>query len=234
MNSVLKPDPTVLAEAVASQTWSRLVLTKLLHTREFVIICSIIATCWALAFANATLGGELVREGGIQPRKLFLPYFAILWAPLLHDNFGLLFSNSLAFFVLGGFVIKRGIHVFAAVVGAIAVGSGTMVWALGSATTTHVGLSGILFGLCSYLIVIGILLEEARLNAFVAVVVMVMYAGVFMHAFPTSSQVSWEAHLFGLMVGGICAVLEYKWQTKAQANNESASSSEKAKLIEDA
>jgi membrane associated rhomboid family serine protease len=87
---------------------------------------------------------------------------------------------------------------------------GGMLWLFGR-PATHIGASGLVYGLIAYLFVSGI--REGRLIPFVvAVLVGFLYGGtLFAGIVPSlSSHVSWEGHLFGAIAGGLIAF----WQTR--------------------
>ena len=92
--------------------------------------------------------------------------------------------------------MNRGINTYAVASCVIAWGSGTFVWALGTAGSSYVGLSSLIFGYAAYLIVVGVIDESARLHAFAALCVLGIYTGVFLHIFP--SNAAWESHFFGM------------------------------------
>jgi len=47
--------------------------------------------------------------------------------------------------------------------------------------------------------------ERSLQSIAVAIVVVVVYGGMVAGVLPRGDQVSWEAHLFGLLAGGLCA-----------------------------
>jgi hypothetical protein len=55
---------------------------------------------------------------------------------------------------------------------------------------------GIIFGVCTYLIVLGIIEESARFFGLIAILTLALYAGVFLHILPAHS--TWEAHIAGI------------------------------------
>ena len=78
-------------------------------------------------------------------------------------------------------------------------GGGGIVWLM-ARTSFHVGASGVVFGYFGYLLALG--WYEHTLKAIaIAVVALVLYGGVLLGLAPTSSEISWEGHLAGFLVG---------------------------------
>ena len=73
-------------------------------------------------------------------------------------------------------------------------------------SAAHVGASGLIFGYFGFLVGRGYYERSLRSIA-VAVLVAVVYGGMIAGVLPQDDRVSWEAHLFGLLAGGVCARL---------------------------
>lgn len=123
-------------------------LTKLqvwetLKSVQALIIMCVLGFCWILYFVNLALRkffavsprisciqfhllteNKLVADGSLKPRQLFIPYFAVLWSPLLHDSFFVLLTNSVFFAIAGGLLMHRGINTFSLASAIIAWGTG--------------------------------------------------------------------------------------------------------------
>ena len=79
-------------------------------------------------------------------------------------------------------------------------------WLVGR-SATHVGASGLVFGLFGYLLVKG-LLDRSILSILVAVVVAGVFGWVILSGIlPTNAYVSWEGHLCGLAAGALAAII---------------------------
>ena len=80
---------------------------------------------------------------------------------------------------------------------------GLGLWVLGR-DAAHIGASGLIFGYFGFLVGCGY--YERRLQSIaVSVLVVVVYGGLIVGVLPRGDRVSWEAHLFGLIAGGLCA-----------------------------
>ncbi|MEZ4645611.1 MAG: rhomboid family intramembrane serine protease [Chloroflexota bacterium] len=140
---------------------------------------------------------------GVKPRTL-VGLRGIFLAPFLHGNFAHLMANTVPFLVLGWFVIVQGIREFWIVTGVTAVISGLGIWLFGSSNSVHIGASGLIFGYFGYLLLRGYF--ERSLRAILcAIVVVILYGGMLWGVLPLRVGVSWQAHLFGFIGGGVAA-----------------------------
>ena len=131
-------------------------------------------------------------------------FVGVLTAPFSHSGFKHLIGNSLVFLPLSWLVLLRGRRDYLAVwlgvyLAAIPV---WLWWPVGS----H-GLSGVVYGLLGYLLVIG-WLEKRPLSILLSLVALVGYGGVLPSLIPLFSPagVSWIGHLSGF-AGGVLAAL---------------------------
>lgn len=135
---------------------------------------------------------------GIVPREAGgLP--GILVSPLLHNDLRHFLANLLPLavlcFALGQLLPGR----FWWVVGALAAGTGSLVWLL-ARRRLHLGASGLVYGLLGFLILRGFLGGQLLWMA-ASVALLLLYSGVLWGVLPTTARTSWESHLFGLGVG---------------------------------
>lgn len=131
-------------------------------------------------------------------------FTGVLTAPFSHSGFSHLLANSLAFLPLSWLVLLRGRRDYLAVwlgvlLAAIPV---WLWWPVGS----H-GLSGVVYGLLGYLVLIG-WLEKRPLSLLLSLLTLVVYGGVLPSLIPLFSPagVSWIGHLSGFC-GGLLAAL---------------------------
>ena len=127
-------------------------------------------------------------------------------SPFLHGSFLHVQSNAVGLLALGCLAVIRSRERFPWVCLVIILIGGLGVWLIGR-SATHVGASGLVFGLFGYLLFKG-LLDRSILSVLVAAVV----AGVFGWAvlsgvLPTNTFVSWEGHLCGLAAGILAAII---------------------------
>jgi membrane associated rhomboid family serine protease len=129
-------------------------------------------------------------------------FLGVLTAPFSHSGFGHLLANSLTFIPLSWLVLLRGRLDYLAVwLGVYA--TAIPVW-LFWPTASH-GLSGVIYGLLGYLLVIG-WLEKRFLSLSLSIFALISYGGVLPSLLPifSPSGVSWIGHFSGFL-GGIVA-----------------------------
>lgn len=172
----------------------------------------LLALLWVLEVIDLLTGNWL--DGfGIQTRELDgIP--GILSAPFLHFGFEHLINNSLPFFVLGFVILLGGVYRWVVSSLVSIVTSGLAAWALTPSNTMVLGASGLIFGWFSYLLVRGFLTRNFRQIA-IGVLILAVYGGMVSGIFPTSSGVSWQAHLGGAIGGVLAAFLLHRRQTRA-------------------
>ena len=135
---------------------------------------------------------------------ILLLLLGVLTAPFSHGGFGHLLANSLTFLPLSWLVLMRGRRDYLAVwLGVYA--TAIPVWLLWP-TGSH-GLSGVVYGLLGYLLLIG-WLEKRPLSMLLSGLALVTYAGVLPSLLPIFSPpgVSWIGHVSGFG-GGLLAAL---------------------------
>ena len=161
-----------------------------------------VALVWAVSLYGLFIDERLVYALALLPRRADgLP--GILGAPLVHGSFAHLLANTVPLLVLGGMVAIRGVAYYLATTLALVVLGGLGLWALGR-DAAHVGASGLIFGYFGLLVGRGY--YERRLQSVaVSILVAVLYGGMLAGVLPRDDGVSWEAHLFGLLAGGLCA-----------------------------
>jgi membrane associated rhomboid family serine protease len=140
---------------------------------------------------------------GIYPRTL-KGSLGIVTSPFIHGDIQHLLSNTFPLAVLGVslffFYRKIAFEVFVIVY----LSTGFWVWTT-ARPAFHIGASGIIYGLVSFLFFFGLIKRDARSLA-VSMIVVFLYHGLFAGIFPFSDQISWESHLFGGLSGLFCAI----------------------------
>ena len=142
---------------------------------------------------------------GVIPRSL-TGLVGIPLMPFLHADLGHLLSNTVPLTIL--LVLLAGSKANSwTIVAVIVFLGGALLWVFGR-PAIHVGASGLVFGLISFLIVSGFL--EWRVGPLVmSFAVGFVYGGTLLSGIVPDfgSHVSWEGHLFGAIAGGLAAVL---------------------------
>jgi membrane associated rhomboid family serine protease len=147
-------------------------------------------------------------ELGIYPLRL-KGLKGIVTAPFIHGSVEHLISNTFPLliltFALLFFYRKLAYKIFFLTY----IISGLCVW-IAAREAWHIGASGVIYGLGSFLLLSGIIRNDIRLLT-VSIIVAFLYGSMFWGVFPIKPEISWEAHLWGGISGIILAVI-YKNQ----------------------
>ncbi len=158
---------------------------------------------WMAKIVEVLFEIDLTRFG-IYPLTLRgLP--GILFSPFIHANFSHLFSNSLPLFFLSValfyFYSEVAVRVFIWTYFL----TGLTVWIAGR-EAWHIGASGIVYGLASFLFFSGIIRKYFRLIA-LSLLIVFLYGSMVWGLFPgVYKDVSWESHMLGFVSGVVLAV----------------------------
>jgi len=148
------------------------------------------------------ISGQNVQNAGVTPRTLD-GLWGILFAPVLHDDWGHLIANTIPVLILGYLVLVSGIARGLAATGIIWVIGGVGTWLFAGSNSNHVGASVLIFGWVTYLLVRGFFTRSFT-QILIGVAVFVVYGGVLWGVLPSDPRVSWQGHLFGA-IGGVVA-----------------------------
>jgi membrane associated rhomboid family serine protease len=152
---------------------------------------------WVVEILDTVLLGSRLQRNGIGPRD-FGDLDGVLWAPFLHSNFGHIASNTVPLAVLGGLVGIRGRSYWYGVTISTAVLGGSLVWLL-AGDGNHIGASGVAFGYLGALL--GAAAKSRRPASLAPAGIAVFLYGSMLAGIVPTDSISWEGHLFGLLVG---------------------------------
>lgn len=144
---------------------------------------------------------------GVYPRKAFGLY-GVVTAVFVHSDFNHLISNSIPLVILFSGLIYFYRDLSYKVVTFIWLTSGVMVWC-GARASYHIGASGLIYGIGSFLFFSGIIRQDIRMMA-ISLLVVFLYGGLIWGIFPIFPRISWEYHLFGSVCGLFAAILYRK------------------------
>lgn len=173
---------------------------KLKHSLIFPL--AFLFLIWAVKIVEWGLGLNLYFLGIFPLHTKGL--LGIISSPFVHSDFGHLMANSVPFLVLswGIFYFYRPLSYRIFFLCYLTTNS--LVW-LGAREAWHIGASGLVYALASFLFFSGIIRNHYRLIA-ISFVVVFLYGGMFWGVFPILKDVSWEGHLFGAFSGLIYAL----------------------------
>jgi len=168
----------------------------------FKIALAFVALIWLIGLLNWGLDLGLERFG-VRPRELAgLP--GILLAPLLHASPSHLVANSLPLLVLGTVMLHLYPNSAVKVIPAVYLGTGIAVW-LFARESVHLGASGLVYGLVTYIFVAGLIRRDRRAIG-ASLLVCFLYGTLAWGVFPIRPGVSWETHLAAALIGLALAV----------------------------
>ncbi|CAM1372305.1 rhomboid family intramembrane serine protease [Tenacibaculum xiamenense] len=144
---------------------------------------------------------------GVYPRS-FVGLRGVFFSPFIHSGTSHLFNNSIPLFVLTSIMLYfyREAAIRTLLYGGLI--TGFMTWVIGR-ESHHIGASGIVYLLFSFVFFSGILKKHFRLVA-VSLVVIFLYGSMVWYVFPIKEGISWEGHLSGFLVGLILAIFYRK------------------------
>ncbi|MCF8335967.1 MAG: rhomboid family intramembrane serine protease [Bacteroidales bacterium] len=131
----------------------------------------------------------------------------IITGPLIHGDLGHLMANTLPLIFLGMGLFYFYDSIAFKVFFIIYFLSGIMLW-FGGREAYHIGASGLIYGLASFLFFSGIIRKHIRLMA-LSLLVAFLYGGMIWGLLPIGERVSWEGHLFGA-IAGLAMAFYYK------------------------
>jgi len=128
----------------------------------------------------------------------------IFFSPLIHADFQHLISNSVPLFVLSAMVMYFYRRVAIASFASIYLLTGLAVWLFARGNVFHIGASGVVYGLVSFVFWTGIFRRSIK-AIILALIVTFLYSGMFLGVLPNQEGISWESHLLGGVVGILVA-----------------------------
>ena len=146
---------------------------------------------------------------GLYPRKLS-GLLGILTSPFIHStkDYGHIFNNSVPIFVLSWLLFYTYRTVATKVFLQVYFFTGLLVWIF-ARLSFHIGMSGVIYGLTSFLIVSGFIRKDLR-SVSLSLLVIFLYGSLIWGVFPLDPQISWEGHFFGFLSGVVLAVVYRK------------------------
>jgi membrane associated rhomboid family serine protease len=169
---------------------------------SFKTVLFIVLILWIILFISYAIP---LQDYGIRPRTI-PGLIGILFAPFLHAGIDHLIANSISLLILGSIFLtmERKLSLFILLHIIILGGFGT--WLIGRSSYTHIGASGVIYGILGYLVTMGIFVRNIK-AILVSIIIFILYGGAIWGIFPTNGFVSWESHLCGFIAGIVTAKL---------------------------
>lgn len=173
------------------------------------LLLSMLIPFLVVAFMWLVKGAELLFDSnfhflGIFPGRL-TALSGIITSPFIHSGLRHLFNNTIPLFILGTALFYFYSEVSFRVLLWVTLLTGLAVWITGR-PAWHIGASGIVYGLASFLFVSGIIRRHIPLMA-LSLLVAFVYGEMVWGIFPGFRlEISWESHMLGAAAGVIMAV----------------------------
>ncbi len=127
----------------------------------------------------------------------------LITAPLVHSDWVHLGGNVSALFILYIVVFNNYRTMSITVIVLSYIVPSAWLWVF-ARPAWHIGASGSVYALASFIFFTGVLLSQTRLVA-LSLFVVFMYGSIFWGIFPIDPEVSWEGHLSGFVLGLVLA-----------------------------
>ena len=155
---------------------------------------------------------------GVLP-KTYIGLKGIFLSPFIHKDWSHLINNSYPILVLGTLLFYSYKKIAYRIFFLLFIFSGVLLWMIGR-QSFHIGASGIIYSLASFLFFSGIIRKNPPLTA-ISLVVLFLYGSMIWGLFPINKFSSWEGHLSGFITGLIISILfredgpkrkKYQWE----------------------
>jgi|TARA_B110000967_G_scaffold200160_1_gene235565 membrane associated rhomboid family serine protease len=135
---------------------------------------------------------------GVYPRTL-KGFRGVFFTHFIHSNTGHIFNNSIPLFVLlsGLFYFYKEVAYKVLLLGGFL--TGVLTWII-ARESYHIGASGIVYLLFSFVFFSGIIRKHFRLVA-LSLIVIFLYGSMIWYVLPIKEGISWEGHLSGFLIG---------------------------------
>tara|TARA_Y100001968_G_C19410334_1_gene745937 strand:- start:1102 stop:1749 length:648 start_codon:yes stop_codon:yes gene_type:complete len=146
---------------------------------------------------------------GVEPKNIS-GLKGIFFSPFIHGSIKHLFNNVIPLFFLLSAMIHFYDKLAYIIYIIIHIASGLLLWFIGR-EVFHIGASGIIYGLASFMFFSGIFRRNTQLLAF-SLLITFLYGSMVWGIFPETVKqgVSWEGHLSGAIIGFILSILFLK------------------------
>jgi membrane associated rhomboid family serine protease len=175
------------------------ITTKEKFRQSIMLPLWLIGIIWAVQIYQSATGIDLGIYG-VYPRKVF-GLRGILFSPLIHSGWPHLLSNTPPMLFLSAMVLFFYRRVAFSSFFTIYLLTGLAVWLFARDNAFHIGASGVIYGLVAFVFWNGIFRRNLK-SIVLALIVVFYYGGMFVGIVPgQESNISWESHLMGGIVG---------------------------------
>lgn len=175
---------------------------KKIFKYSLLISLAIVGLFWVVKIVSDMLHVDLSTFGILPLRMKGLK--GILFSPFIHASYDHLISNSIPFLILSFTLLYFYRNLAYRIFFLIYILSGICVW-LGGREAWHIGASGVVYGLASFLFFSGVFRKDMNLLT-VSIIVAFLYGSMFWGIFPFKPEISWESHLWGSASGFLLSI----------------------------
>ncbi len=145
-----------------------------------------------------------LNDYGVKPRT-FEGLRGVFFSPFIHGSLEHLYNNTipLAILLASLFYFYKNLALKTLLLGILF--SGLITWGIGR-PSYHIGASGVIYFLASFIFFKGIFTKYYRLVA-LSLMVVFIYGSLLWYIFPIKDGISWEGHLGGFVMGLVLAFL---------------------------
>lgn len=174
---------------------------KFSNTLILVPLLSVLAI-WTVYWYEIRFQVNL-NQYGIYPRSL-KGLRGIIFSPFLHGSVGHLYNNTIPIAMLTAALVYfyRNIAFKVLLLGILL--SGFITWLI-ARPSYHIGASGLIYVLATFIFFKGIFSKYYRLVA-LSLIVVFIYGSLLWYIFPLKEGISWEGHLGGFITGLVLAI----------------------------
>lgn len=186
---------------------------------------------WLVKLIEYNFSFSFVRFG-VYPHS-FKGLIGIIFSPFIHKDFTHLLNNSYPILILGGMLFAFYKKIASQIFLWLFFISGFWLWIIGR-PSFHIGASGIIYALASFLFTSGIIRKNTRLSA-ISMLIIFLYGSMVWGILPTKDPISWEGHLSGFVAGILVAIFyrndgpkrkKYQWEIDEELEEESHAKNE--------
>lgn len=181
------------------------------HAESIMYPLLLVIVMWLVYWAEQ-LFRYPITEWGVLPRTIE-GLKGIVFMPIIHSKTDIhhIINNSFPTFVLLAVLI----HFYRAIAGRVFlfiwIFTGLSLWVFAEYKGAyHIGMSGVIYGLASFLFVSGVIRKYLPLQA-ISLFVVFAYGHMVWGIFPLQEKVSWEGHLMGALTGLVLAIIYRKY-----------------------
>jgi len=176
-----------------------------------------ILSIWTVFWLELRFGVNF-NNYGIFPRRLS-GLQGVLFGPFIHGSIEHLYNNTipLAVLTLALYYFYQKSATKIMILGMLI--TGVFTWLIGR-PSYHIGVSGVIYVLASFIFFKGIFTKYYRLIA-LSLAIVFIYGSMLWYIFPIEESISWEGHLSGFLTGLLLARIvkteipepvKYKWE----------------------